>query len=87
MHYALFSLRAKTKCIILQNYRVKFKCKEGIRMFNVKKTEHTNKTFRMPVELVKKLELLAQEKNVSLNNLVIQCCEYALENLEDREEE
>lgn len=56
-------------------------------MFNVKKAEHTNKTFRMPVELVKKLELLAQEKNVSLNNLVIQCCEYALENLEDREEE
>ena len=50
-------------------------------MFKVKKTEHVNKTFRMPAELVKKLEILAQEKNVSLNNLVVQCCEYALDNL------
>lgn len=52
-------------------------------MFKIKKAEHVNKTFRMPLELVQKLELIAQEKNVSLNNLVIQCCEYALENIED----
>lgn len=51
-------------------------------MFTVKKIEHTNKTFRMPTELVKKLEVLAQEKRISLNNLVIQCCEYALENID-----
>lgn len=51
-------------------------------MFTVKKAEHINKTFRLPVELVKRLEVLAQEKNVSLNNLVIQCCEYALENID-----
>ena len=50
-------------------------------MFRVKKTEYINKTFRMPTELIKHLEVLAQEKNVSLNNLVVQCCEYALENL------
>ncbi len=55
-------------------------------MFNVKKPEHTNKTFRMPTELVKQLEVLAQNKNVSLNNLVIQCCEYALANIEKDEE-
>ena len=57
-------------------------------MFKVKKNEHVNKTFRFPVELVKKLEVLAQEKDVSLNNLVVQCCEYALENLnaEDKED-
>ncbi|MBQ8287912.1 MAG: toxin-antitoxin system HicB family antitoxin [Clostridia bacterium] len=48
-------------------------------MFKVKKPDNVNKTFRMPLELVKKLEVLAQEKDVSLNNLVIQCCEYALE--------
>ena len=53
-------------------------------MFKVKKPEHINKTFRMPVELVQKLEVLAQQKGVSLNNLVIQCCEYALENLDDK---
>ena len=52
-------------------------------MFEVKKPEMTNKTFRFPVELVKRLEVLAQNKGVSLNNLVIQCCEYALENLKD----
>lgn len=51
-------------------------------MFQIKKAEHVNKTFRMPLDLVKKLEKLAQEKQVSLNNLVIQCCEYALENVE-----
>ena len=50
-------------------------------MLEVKKPEHINKTFRMPVELVQKLEVLAQEKQVSLNNLIVQCCEYALNNL------
>ncbi len=49
-------------------------------MFEVKKVEYMNKTFRMPVDLVKQLEVLAQEKQVSLNNLVVQCCEYALKN-------
>ncbi|MBQ8403686.1 MAG: toxin-antitoxin system HicB family antitoxin [Clostridia bacterium] len=52
-------------------------------MFTVKKTEYTNKTFRVPTELLKKLEIIAQNKSVSLNNLVIQCCEYALENIEE----
>jgi len=56
-------------------------------MFKVKKTEHINKTFRMPLELVKKLEVLAQEKQVSLNNLIIQCCEYALDNISNNDEE
>jgi len=37
----------------------------------------------MNIELVKRLEVLAQEKDVSLNNLVVQCCEYALENLKE----
>ena len=56
-------------------------------MFNVKKTEMVNKTFRLPVELIKQLELIAQQKGVSLNNLVQQCCQYALENLEDTRKE
>ena len=56
-------------------------------MFKVKKIEYTNKTFRMPSVLVKKLEILAQCKNVSLNNLIVQCCEYALENIDLAEEE
>lgn len=52
-------------------------------MFKVKKQEHINKTFRMPVELVSSLEELAAKKEVSLNQLVIQCCVYALDHLAD----
>ncbi len=51
-------------------------------MFKVKKNEMINKTLRMPVDLVQRLQTVAQNKEVSLNNLVIQCCEYALKNLE-----
>ena len=51
-------------------------------MFKISKPEMINKTFRMPLNLVEKLQIIAQEKGVSLNNLVIQCCEYALKNLE-----
>lgn len=54
-------------------------------MFKVKKTEYVNKTFRLPTGLVKRLEVVAQNKNVSLNNLVVQCCEYALENIDNSE--
>lgn len=54
-------------------------------MFKVKKTEYVNKTFRLPKDLVKRLEVVAQNKNVSLNNLVVQCCEYALENIDNSE--
>lgn len=51
-------------------------------MFKVKKTEYVNKTFRLPQEFVQRLEMIAQEKKVSLNNLVVQCCEYAIEHLD-----
>lgn len=47
-------------------------------MFKVKKVEMVNKTFRLPTDLVKHLAIVAQEQGVSMNNLVGQCCEYAL---------
>jgi len=48
-------------------------------MFVVKQSQDmVNKTFRFPQELLDKLEQAAKEKNVSVNNLVKQCCEYAL---------
>jgi predicted HicB family RNase H-like nuclease len=50
-------------------------------MFQVKKEEYINKTFRLPVDLVKKLEIIAQSENVSLNNLIIQCCQYSISNM------
>lgn len=55
-------------------------------MFKIKKDEFVNKTFRFPLELVKKLEVLAQKEDVSLNNLVVQCCEYAINNMENTED-
>lgn len=52
-------------------------------MFRIEKTEYTNKTFRLPNDLLQKMEQLAQEKDISLNQLVIQCCRYALDNLDE----
>ena len=56
-------------------------------MFHVEKTEYVNKTFRMPSELVKEMACLAQKEGISLNQLVIQCCRYALDNLSHGKEE
>ena len=51
-------------------------------MFKIEKPEMINKTFRLPLNLVQELQIVAQNKDVSLNNLVQQCCEYALKHLE-----
>ena len=56
-------------------------------MFKVKKVEYINKTFRLPIELVRTLEKVAQEKEVSVNNLVVQCCKYALDNIDTQSAE
>lgn len=52
-------------------------------MLKIEKREYQNKTFRLPISLVEKLSHLAQQKNISMNQLVIILCEYGLENLED----
>jgi len=52
-------------------------------MFKIEKPEYINKTFRMEKKLVERLEQLAQDENISVNSLVIQCCNYALDNLEN----
>ena len=59
--------------------------RRGGSMFEVNKPNMTNKTFRMPAELIERLSEVAQAKKVSLNNLVIQCCEYALDNLPEKD--
>lgn len=53
-------------------------------MFEIEKNETINKTFRLPIELSEKLKLVAQEQGISMNNLVIQCCEYALNNMKPK---
>ena len=49
-------------------------------MFRVERPEHVNKTFRLPLDLVQQLEQFAQNERISMNQLVIQCCRYALDN-------
>lgn len=44
--------------------------------------DSVSKSFRLPVELVGKLEKLAYENKISLNHLVIQCLNYAIDNLD-----
>lgn len=44
--------------------------------------DSVTKTFRLPVELVDKLGKIATTNKISLNNLVIQCLNYALDNIE-----
>ena len=47
----------------------------------IKKTTSSNRTVRMPDELIEKLSILSNDKGISFNQLVIQCCEFALEHL------
>lgn len=50
-------------------------------MFEIKKTQSFNKTIRMPDSLIHRLQKLADENNISFNQLVVQCCEYALNHM------
>ena len=53
-------------------------------MFKVRHTEETsNRTFRFPKSLLDRMSEVAQQENVSLNSFVVQCCEYAMENIQE----
>lgn len=57
---------------------------EVMKMFVVKeKQESSNKTVRLPNDLIKRLETLAQSKNLSFSGIIIQCCEYALSDMQE----
>lgn len=57
----------------------------GIYMdFIIKKPTSSNRTVRMPDELIEKIGKLANDKGISFNQLVIQCCEFALDHLSDK---
>ena len=49
-------------------------------MFTVKKPQNSNKTIRMPDDLIQRLQQVADANDISFNQLVVQCCEYALDN-------
>lgn len=56
-------------------------------MFKVEKPEYMNETFRIDKKLLEKLEAIAQKENISVNALVVQCCEYAINDMNSVNEE
>ena len=54
--------------------------------FEIKKTEYVNRTYRIPKELADRLSLIAQQEDISVNELVVQSCEFALDNLKKKGE-
>ncbi len=54
--------------------------------FKIKKNQSSNKTIRMPDELIEKLQAIADNNNISFNQLVVQCCDYALNNMSQHSE-
>ena len=55
---------------------------EVLDMFKIEKPEFVNKTFRIEKKLIERLEQIAQRENISVNALVVQCCTYALDNMD-----
>lgn len=45
-----------------------------------------SKTFRLPIELVEGLYNIAQKNNLSLNQIVIQCLNYAFHEIDTTDE-
>lgn len=52
--------------------------------FKIKRQEYVNRTFRIPKELADRLSITAQGENISVNELVIQSCEFALSNMKSK---
>lgn len=60
----------------------------GDKMFKIDKkykSANISRTVRFTEELFEELNKTAQENNISFNLLVLQCCKYALENMEKEE--
>ena len=57
-------------------------------MFQIKpdKKETENKTIRFPVSLIEQIDQVIQANNVSFSGFVIQACEYALKNMEYKQD-
>ncbi len=53
--------------------------------FKIEKEEFVNKTFRINKKLVEEMNKVCDMKNISMNNLVVRCIEYALNDLEEDE--
>lgn len=57
-------------------------------MFTIKKdrVEYENKSLRLPVDQINRVQALADKNELSFNRVVIQCIDYALDNMNDNEQ-
>lgn len=76
MHFAMHTLHIKRNTINIE-VEAMFKIKDD-------KIETENKTIRFPLPLINKIEEAIRGKNVTFSKFVIQACEYALENMNDK---
>ena len=51
-----------------------------MKKFSIEKEEFVNKTFKISIDLLNRLNKICDIKNISMNKLVIKCIEYAIEN-------
>lgn len=56
-------------------------------MFIIKKdyVEYENKSLRLPKDLIDEVQNLANQNSLSFNKVIIQCIEYALDNMENKD--
>lgn len=55
-------------------------------MFKISKGyDHVTKTVRLPEPMAEKLENLAAKNSLSFNQLIIQCIQFALDNISSKE--
>lgn len=74
----------QNKSIFIEKCTLSFDYSEVQMMFRIQKGyDSESKTFRLPVDMVKELEEIAAKNKISLNQLVIQCLNYTLENLDE----
>lgn len=61
------------------------RCKTMSKSFKLKKdySEYEYKSLRLPTNLIKEVQELANTNNMSFNKVVIQCIEYALDNMDN----
>lgn len=53
----------------------------------IEKKEYVNKTFRLDKKLIDEMQIVCKEKNITMNKLVAICLRYALDNIEDTNEQ
>lgn len=54
--------------------------------FKIEKPEYVNRTFRITKELAETLSEIAQREGISVNELVVQCCNYAISNMDETDD-